>query len=148
MRMILGAGDDAWCAVSRQAHRLRLVKLGILECREPHQTVSQGGMQAFLGDIEFVSEHQLQSLGQLTRNRRLFALSRRRSRPRLGVILLLWRQAYAQNSTPPLGLLYRFLDLLARELAHGREIGPLVRPGREILVEENAVRMGSRPQAT
>jgi predicted nuclease of restriction endonuclease-like (RecB) superfamily len=97
MRMILGAGDDARRAVSGKAHRLGLVESGILERREPEQAVSQGGVQAFPGDMDLVAEHQLQSLWQRARNRRCFALSRRRRCPGLGVVLFLWRQALVRD---------------------------------------------------
>ena len=48
MRIFLGAADDAWLVVCWQAHRLRLVELGILECRDTQQPVSQSRSQSVL----------------------------------------------------------------------------------------------------
>ena len=60
MGVVLGAGDDARLVVRRQPHRLRLVELRILECRQPEQAVPQPGVEPILADIDLVTEDQLQ----------------------------------------------------------------------------------------
>ena len=46
LRMVLGASDDARLVIGRQAHRLGLVELGILKCRQPNQSIAQTGRQS------------------------------------------------------------------------------------------------------
>lgn len=134
------ARHDARLAVGRQTHRPCPVELGILEGRKAQQTISQAGVQPFPGDVDLVAEHQLQGLWQLAYDGRSARLSRGRRRPRLGVILFRW-QSYPQDSPPALGFPDHFLNPLSRQPMQVSEEGPLVRPGLERLVEEDAVRM-------
>src|SRR5207244_11450797 len=59
MRIFLGAADDAWLVKCWQPHRLRLVELWILECRDTQQPVSQPRRQSVLGDVDFIAEDKL-----------------------------------------------------------------------------------------
>ncbi|HEY7188849.1 MAG TPA: hypothetical protein VH436_19970 [Vicinamibacterales bacterium] len=65
MRKILGARDDAWLVVCRQPHRLRFVELGILERREPKQSVSKSRMQLLLGDVDLIAKDEFQRRWQI-----------------------------------------------------------------------------------
>src|SRR5438270_8126325 len=62
MRIFLGAADDAWLVVCWQPHRLRLVELWILECRDTQQPVSQPRRQSVLGDVDLVAEDEFKRL--------------------------------------------------------------------------------------
>src|SRR3989442_10089202 len=75
MRILLGAADNAWLVVCWQPHRLRLVELWILECRDTQQPVSQPRRQSVLGDVDLVDEDELNRLREDTSNRQLLSAS-------------------------------------------------------------------------
>src|SRR5262245_46259049 len=88
MRKILGARDDAWLVVCRKPHRLRFVKLGVLERSEPKQSVSNSRMQVLLGDVDLVAQNEFQRCWQVSDDRGL-ASTRRRCSPRLRLDIVL-----------------------------------------------------------
>ena len=57
LRKFLGTGDDARLVVGRQAHRLRLVELGILKCGQPDEAIVQTGWQRIFGDVDLIAEN-------------------------------------------------------------------------------------------
>ena len=61
--MILGTGNDAGFGVRWQSHRLVFIELGVLKGRQPEQTVTQSGRQPVLGNVDLISEDQLQRSG-------------------------------------------------------------------------------------
>ncbi len=71
--MILGASDDPWLVISRQAHGLRTVKLGVLKRGEAQQSVAQSRRKVFFGDIDLVAENYFKLLRQWSSDGRLFA---------------------------------------------------------------------------
>jgi hypothetical protein len=139
MREVLSTGDDARCAIGRKPQRLGLVERGILERRKPQQPVAQPGRQAVLGDVDLVAEHQLDRLRQRTRDRQHRGASRGRQAPGLVLVVLLRRQADAEDAAPSLGDPNRLLDLLPTEPVQACEEGPLIDPRIEIGVEKDAV---------
>src|SRR6266567_511889 len=75
MRIFLCAADNAWLVVCWQPHRLRLVELWILECRDTQQPVSQPWRQSVLGDVDLIAEDELKRLREVTSNRQLLSAS-------------------------------------------------------------------------
>ena len=117
LRMVFGTGDDARLVVGRQTHRLRLVELGILKCRQPKQSIAQARRQPVLGDVDLIAENQFKALGQRPGNRRFLPAARGRRSPRLGILLIRQGNAHADNPPPPLGITNNLLDGGAIDLA-------------------------------
>jgi hypothetical protein len=69
MRKILCARDNTWLVVCRKPHRLRLIEFGILERRQPKQSVSKPRMQLLLGDVDLIAKNEVQRLWQFTDDR-------------------------------------------------------------------------------
>ena len=131
MRVVLGAGDDARLVERRQAHGLRFVELRILKRRDAKQAVPETGVQPLLGDVELIAVDDLHRLRQRSDNRRVFAVTRGRRRPRLIVDVFLWKQPHTQDSAAPFRLLRDLLNVGAAHLAHARKERPLIDPWRE-----------------
>src|SRR5258708_2242055 len=75
LREILTTCDDAWLFICRKSHRLRLVQLRILECRQPEQTIQHGWRQASLFHVKKIRADDLHALGEWPLNRPLHPLS-------------------------------------------------------------------------
>src|SRR5262249_45516205 len=60
MRKILGARDDAWLVVCREPHRLRFIEFGILERREPKQSIPKCRMQVLFRDVDLIAKNEFQ----------------------------------------------------------------------------------------
>ena len=73
LREIFGTCDDSWLVPGRQPHRLSLVELRILECRESEEMIAKTRMQPFLGDVDLIAEHKFQRCRPFARKRRLWA---------------------------------------------------------------------------
>ncbi len=58
--MFFSATDDPWLGVGRQAHRLGLIELRILERGDTQQPVSKTRSQTVFGDVDLVSEDQFE----------------------------------------------------------------------------------------
>jgi len=144
MRVILGTRDDARLGVGGQTHRLSLVELRILKRRQSEQPVSETRMQSALGDVDLIAENQIQRLRQSANDRRLCSVPRGRSRPRLFFSIVLWRQTHAEDATTPFGLPDDLFNLRSAYPARAREIRPLVSPGDEVVIEEDAVALSAR----
>ena len=82
MRVILGARDHTRLLVGGQPHRLSLVELRILKCRQAKQSVPQTGMETLFGDVDLIAENQLECVGSAGQ-RRVASPARRRRRPGL-----------------------------------------------------------------
>ena len=68
---ILAARDHARFGICRKPHRLRLVKLRVLECRQPEQTIQHGRWQALLFHVKKIRADDLHSFRQWSLNRPL-----------------------------------------------------------------------------
>jgi hypothetical protein len=67
--------------------------------------------------------------------------SRRPSGPRLVIAVLLRRETYAEDAAATFRFLDDPFDLGSADLAHAREKCPLVRQRREVVIDEDAVRL-------
>jgi hypothetical protein len=72
LTVVFGASDDAWFVVRRQAHGLGLVKLWVLKCREPNESIPQSWRQAVFGEIRLIPENYLNPIRQAIGKRRFF----------------------------------------------------------------------------
>ena len=106
--MVFGTGDDARLVVGRQAHRLRLVELGILKCSQPDQAIAQTGRQRVLGDIDLIAENQLEAFGQRPGERRFCSAARGRRGPGRGGVFVRRAQAARRQRVPASRLRRRF----------------------------------------
>ena len=52
--VVTSAGYNTRLFIGRQAHRLRLIEFGVLKGRQPDEPITQGGRQAFLGDVDLI----------------------------------------------------------------------------------------------
>ena len=96
-------------------------------------------MQPFLGDVDLIAENQFHCLRQFAGDRRFLAAAGRRGCLRFLFSVVLRRQAYAEDATTAFGPLYDRINVRPAYLAHGREKRPLVCPGDEVVIEEDAV---------
>lgn len=137
--MVLGAGDDPRLVERRQAHGLRFVELRILKRGDAKQAVPETGEQPLLGDIELIAVDDFQRRRQRSDDRRIFAVTRGRCRPRLIVDIFWWKQPHTQNPAAPFRVLRDLLNVGAAHPGHTREKRPLIGPWRERVIEEHAV---------
>src|SRR6185295_8486684 len=63
--MFFSATNDPWLRVGRQAHRLGLIELRILERGDAQQPVSKTRRQTVVGDVDLVSEDQFKRVRKL-----------------------------------------------------------------------------------
>jgi len=77
MGEILAARDYARFGICRKPHRLRLVKLRGLECRQPEQTIQHGRWQALLVHVKKIRADDLCRFRECSLNRPLRLPSRR-----------------------------------------------------------------------
>ena len=97
--MFFSATDDPWLGVRRQAHRLGLIELRILERGDTQQPVSKTRSQTVFGDVDLVAEDQFKRTRELAHNRWLRPPTRRRRGPRCGFVILRRRKAHAKNAS-------------------------------------------------
>lgn len=145
MWMIFCARDDARFVIGGQSHRLRLVELRVLKGCQSKQPVSQAGLESLLRDVKLIAEYEFKAWWQCAGDRCLPAMVCWRSGPRLCLVLVLRRQAHAKNATPALSVLDDRLRLHAADSAQARQERPLVSPGFQALVEENAMTLPAGP---
>ncbi len=145
MRMVLGARYNPRLVVGRQTHRLGLVELRILKCRQSKQAGSEPRVQAVLGDVDLIAEYEFQPFRHSLDERTVLATSGRRCRPRFIEALLLRWQPHAENSATSFSLRDDALDILDAELVNTCEERPLIGPGLEVFINEGAVALFARP---
>lgn len=59
-RVVFCAGDDTRFVVGGEPHRLRFVEFGILECREPCQSIVKRGREVFFCEVELVPREEIE----------------------------------------------------------------------------------------
>jgi len=139
-RVIFGAADDSRLIPYRQPHRLGLVKLGILESRQPNQAVGQRLWQLRLLEKESIGQrhpqgdrHRASQLSSLV----CYAL------PWLRQILFL-DETDIQGMGAAQGTQNHGLDVVWRQKLNRSKKAPLVRIRTQIGIHEYAIPLLSR----
>ena len=136
--VLLGAGDHPRLVEGREAHRLGLVELRVLERRQSNQRVAQRGREFGAVEIDAVGEYRVERVRKV--GRVLESGSARRScRPGLGGGFLVVRVGHADHGAGPFRLADHRLRLRGRDSFEAGEVGPLVGVGFELRVDEGAV---------
>ena len=138
-----GAGHDAGDAERRAPHRLGTVEGWILEGREANEPVDKGRRQSGAWNVEPVAENRVDTLRQRCGDPGQLPAPRRRRGPGF-LVLVVNRQAQADDTALPAGFVGNRRRLRQGQAAKRREKRPLVRPGFETLVEKEAVAAISR----
>ena len=97
--MFFSATDDPRLRVRRQAHRLGLIELRILERGDTQQSVSKTRSQTVFGYVNLVAEDQFKRTRELAHNRRLRPTTRWRRGPWCRFVILCGRKAHAKNTS-------------------------------------------------
>src|ERR1019366_6204346 len=79
----LAACDHTRLVVRRESHRLSLVELGVLKCRQPEQSIQHGRWQILLFHVNEVRANDLNSFWQRPFDRFFLPFARRRQGPRV-----------------------------------------------------------------
>ena len=117
--MFFSATDDSWLGVGRQAHRLGLIELRILERGDTQQPVSKTRSQTVFGDVDLVSEDQFKRTRKLAHNRWLRPTTRRRRGPWCRFVILRRRKAHAQNAPTSIGVARDRFQMRAPDALYG-----------------------------
>ena len=141
--MFFSATDDPWLVVGRQAHRLGLVELRILERGDTQQSVSKTRSQAVFGDVDLVSEDQFKRTRKLAGNRWLRPATRWRRGPRCRFVILRRRKAHAKDAPTSIGVARDRFQMRALDALYGREKCPLVAVRHCLVVKEHTVAVPS-----
>lgn len=117
--MFFSATDDSWLGVGRQAHRLGLIELRILECGDTQQPASKTRSQTVFGEVDLVSEDQFKPTGKLAHNRWLHPATRWRRSPRCRIVILRRRKAYAKDAPSSFRVAGDGFEMRAPNAPHG-----------------------------
>jgi hypothetical protein len=96
LREQLGTGNDARLAERWQAHGLRRIELGVLECGEPCNAVHKSSRQPRAIDVDLIAQHDLDRVGEFALDRWLLAAPGRERGPRL-ILLFRLGKLHADN---------------------------------------------------
>src|SRR5208337_2144886 len=111
-----GTRNNAWFAERWQAHRLRRIKLRVLESGQPCNAVHQGRRKLRSGDIDLITKHDLDRAGKRTRDRRLLLAAGRCRSPWL-IVLVGRGKLYAKDLSGAGCFAHERQQLLSRKSA-------------------------------
>ena len=134
----LGTRDHARLAKGRQPHRLSRVEFRILKGRETDQTIDERWRQGAPVDVHLIAQDHLDPLRHLADDRLLGFSPRRRSRPRL-LIVVIERKAHAQDPACGRRLVDKVGDLGSAHAPDARQECPLVLIRSQFIINEDAV---------
>ncbi len=137
--MILGAGNNSWFVVSRQAHGLRAIELRVLKRGQTEQPVAKGGREVFLADVDLVSKDYFELFRQRSGDGRFLSTTRWRRGP--GILVILVRHGHAHPDNPSFGfrVAHQSLDLCPAHSPHRGQERPLIGVWPELFVKKNSV---------
>src|SRR5271166_602364 len=127
--MEFGTGYDSRLAEGRQAHGLRAIEFGVLECRQSHKPNHHGRWQVSAIDINLIRQHHMQRPGQRTGNGTELADTRWGHAPWLVGILVLDRQPDPTEQPTSFDVQHTSRDTNRIHRLYRGEEGPLVLVG-------------------
>ncbi len=134
----LRTGNHARFAKGRQPHRLRGIEFGVLKCCETDQTIDQRRRQRAPIDVHLIAQDHLDPLRDLADDRLLGSSPRRRSHPRLLIVVVEWK-AYSHDPSCSRRLRHQVGDLGSAHAPEARQESPLVVVWSQFVIYKDTV---------
>lgn len=144
-RAVLRARDDPRFPEGREPHRLRLVKLRVLESGNPHQPVDETRRKPLFRKVELIAKYDCHGCWPLPLDWDLAAPPRRGCRPGAIVIFVGDHHAHPYDLTSALRLFDDHLYGLTQHRPQSLQKHRLIPVWHEVIIYENAVSLLTRP---